>query len=276
MTDPVEPVEQTPPTEVAPAPPTPLDLSGLNPDNPFPQPNPFAAQAPAEVPAEPARKAESDDELPAGWRKHIEDLRKENAKLRTESKADATEAAQAAAKQATDEMAQKFGKLFGLVDETAELTPEQLLAQAQAQREQDATEAAAKIAAAEQRAEQEAAKARAKDIALTVHHNAGEDVDAWALLDSTSFKDHLAAIDPASTDFDAQVQTQMRAFLDANPGRYRKATGLVNSVPRSGGSFDAGNAAPPATGEPSVDQLLKQVQDARGPGNRASRGFRNE
>lgn len=186
------------------------------------------------------------------------------------------QSAQAAAKQATDELAAKFGKMFGLVDDKTEQTPEELLAQAQAKAAEAQAEAAAKIAAAEQRAADLEATARAKDVALTVHRRAGDGIDTDALLDSSSFGKRMAALDPSAADFQSQVDTEIAAFLEANPGRYRKATGLAQTVPRSGGSFDAGNAAPPAGGEPTVDALLKQVQAARGPGNRASRGFRNE
>lgn len=185
------------------------------------------------------------------------------------------QAAAAATKQATDELAQKFGKMFGLVDDTTEQTPEQLLAQAQAKAAEAEAQAAAKIAAAEARAVEHETKARAKDVALTVHQHAGDDVDAKGLLDSVEFNARIAKLDPATADFQSQMDTEIASFLEVNP-RFRKATGLVTTVPRSGGMFEAGNAAPPAGGEPSVDQLLKGVQSARGPGNRASRSFRNE
>ena len=270
MTDPVEPVEQTPETTPVAAP-TPLDLSGLNPDNPFPQQNPFAAQqAPAET--APAAPVETTSELPAGWRKHIEDLRRENAEARVKADAKAEKAAQEAAERTKAEILGIFKKAID-PDSEVELTPEELLAQAQAKTAQAEAEAAAKIAEAEARANEQAAKARAMDVALAVHRRAGDDVDSDALLDSSSFAARMAALDPSAADFASQVDTQIAEFLDANPGRYRKATGLVNSVPRSGGSFEAGNAQQP-TGEPTVEALLKQVQDGRGPG-RAARGFRN-
>ncbi|MFJ4653864.1 hypothetical protein ACIP5Y_21565 [Nocardia sp. NPDC088792] len=185
------------------------------------------------------------------------------------------EAAQAAAKQATDEIAQKFGKMFGLVDDKTEQTPEQLLAQAQAKAAETEAQAAAKIADAEQRAAENEAKARAKDVALTVHQHAGDDVDVRGLLDSVEFNGRIAKLDPTAADFASQMDAEIGSFLQANP-RFRKTAGLATTIPRSGGSFDAGNAAPPSAGEPSVDQLLKQVQAQRGPGNRASRSFRNE
>lgn len=190
------------------------------------------------------------------------------------------QAAQEATKRATDDLAQKFGKMFGLVDDTVEHTPEQLIAQAEAKRAETEAKAAAEVAEAQAEAAAKIAAAestvRAQGVALAVHQHAGDDVDAKGLLDSVDFNQRIAKLDPSSEDFQSQMDTEMSSFLEANPGRFRKATGLVTTVPRSGGMFEAGNAAPPPGGEPSVEQLLKQVQESRSPGNRASRTFRNE
>ncbi|WP_405137526.1 hypothetical protein [Nocardia sp. NBC_01388] len=261
MTNPVEP----PPVAADPAPaaPTP-ELSSIAAPPLFP-PEPVVAPA--------APVADVADEAPPAWRKHIEELRKENAAARVSSDAKAEQAAQVAADKAKAEILGIFKKAIDPDSDVANLTPEQLVEQAQAKTAQAEADAEAKIAAAEARATAHEAKARATDVALAVHRRAGDGVDSDALLDSSSFATRMGALDPTAPDFTSQVDTEIASFLDANPGRYRKATGLVNTVPRSGGSFEAGNAQQPA-GEPTVESLLKQVQDGRGPG-RASRGFRN-
>lgn len=130
---------------------------------------PAAVVTPAEAPAAPAAKDPWDD--PAAARAEIEKLRKENASTRVNAK-------QTAAEEAKNQYAQEIGKLLGLVKDDAPATPENLT--------QQLTDA------------QTTAAQTAREFAIYKAANAAK-ADPQALLDSVTFRNTVAAIDPTDT-----------------------------------------------------------------------------
>lgn len=125
-------------------------------------------------------------------------LRAEIARLRRENGAARTNAKTQAADEARAEFAQQIGKILGLVDDDAPTDPSALTEQL------TATQAAARQA----------------QIELAVYRAAGTDADPAALLDSRSFLEKVANVDPADSDALSQVIAEAVA---ANP-RLGKAT----------------------------------------------------
>lgn len=123
-------------------------------------------------------------EDPESAKAEIERLRKENGAARTNAKAQAAE-------EARNELAQTIGKALGLVEgepvDPAKLT-EQLTA--------------------------EQSNARQARLELAVFRNAGDDADASALLDSRTFLEKVAAIDPNDSQ---AIKAAITEAVEANP-----------------------------------------------------------
>ncbi|SLG40292.1 Uncharacterised protein [Mycobacteroides abscessus subsp. abscessus] len=177
---------------------------------------------------------------------------------REEAKA-AKEAAEAAvaeaAKQAAAEreqigraLAEAFG--FAPKDETPP-DPVEVANAARAQAE-EAKAAAEKAAAGE----------RAARVQLAVLRNAGEDVNADALLDSRAFLADIDGLDLSAKDFKDQLKAAITRAVDANPARFRKD---MKPAGRSGADLSAGAAETPrASGVPSVKDLIAARRKQRG------------
>lgn len=189
------------------------------PSPPVPTPPAGAQAAPAtETPAEPAGEAESIDGLPEWAQREIKKVRRENQTLR--SKTDQEK--QAAADAAKTELAQTIGKALGLVEDDTPTDPQELIAAAQ-QREQAAT-----------------AAARAAQVTLAVYSAAPSKTTADLLLDSRTFEQQLADLDPTASDFQAQVAEKVKDAIAANPARY--ATEAPAAPASTGGAPHTGGA----------------------------------
>lgn len=183
------------------------------------QPEPVAAE-PARV-ADPAPVANPWED-PDAAKAEIERLRKENAKDRTTSKAQAAD-------EARTELAQTIGKALGLVKDEpidpAKLTESLTQAQTDAKQAQ---------------------------VALAVYQNSGTVGDPVALLDSTTFLKSVAAIDPADT---AAVQVAIAAAVAANP-----RLGAASTDPRPPAPNPAQGSS--ATGAPGLDAQIDEATKA--------------
>lgn len=143
---------------------------------------------PASTPTEPPKSDPWDD--PTAAKAEIERLRRENAKDRTNAKAQAAE-------DARKDLAQTIGKALGIVEDGAETDP-------------------AKLTESLTASQAEAKQARVELAVFRNAHPAGSDPigDPIALLDSKSFLKSLAAIDPADS---AAVTEAIKAAVEANP-----------------------------------------------------------
>lgn len=149
-----------------------------------PAPTPTPPATPAVTPAEPPKSNPWED--PATAQAEIERLRKENAKDRTNAKAQAAE-------DARKELANTIGKALGIVEDGAETDPAKLTENLTA-------------------AQREAQQAR---VELAVFRNAATaGGDPAALLDSAKFLKDIAAVDPSDT---AAVEAAIKAAVEANP-----------------------------------------------------------
>ncbi|MEU4178195.1 hypothetical protein [Streptomyces sp. NPDC026589] len=131
--------------------------------------------------------------LPAWAQKAISDARAEAGKSRTVAKANAANAAEQA-------LAQKIGQALGLVKDDQQATPEQLTQQ---------------LAESQKSARETAVHLAAYKAAQT------EQARADRLLNSRSFTDKLAQLDPAAADFGEQLKTAIKAEVDTDPDLYK-------------------------------------------------------
>lgn len=190
-----------------------------------PQEPPAAAATPTEPPAptEPAKTANAWDD-PEAAKAEIERLRRENAKDRTEAKANAADAAR-------KELAQTIGKALGLVADDTPVDPAALTEQL------TTTQAEAKQARVE----------------LAVFRNAAAaGGDPAALLDSSSFLKSLDSIDPADADAITQAITKA---VEANP-----RLGAAPGDPRPPAPNPAQGAS--AAGAPGIDEQIAEATKA--------------
>lgn len=204
----------TTPTEPTPATPTPQEPS-------------TAVTTPEPKPAvvEPANENPWDN--PDAAKAEIERLRRENAKNRTNAKAQAAE-------EARKDLAQTIGKALGIVEDGAETDP-------------------AKLTESLTASQAEAKKAR---VELAIFRNAAAaGGDPAALLDSSSFLTSLAAIDP--TDATA-VAEAIKTAVEANP-----RLGAAPGEPRPPAPNPAQGAS--ASGAPigSLDAQIAEAEKAR-------------
>lgn len=131
--------------------------------------------------------------LPAWAQKAISDARAEAGKSRTVAKANAAQAAEQA-------LAQKIGQALGLVKDDQQATPEQLTQQ---------------LAESQKSARETAVHLAAYKAAQT------EQARADRLLNSRSFTDKLAQLDPAAADFGEQLKAAIKAEVATDPDLYK-------------------------------------------------------
>lgn len=150
--------------------------------------------------------------LPAWAQKAIADARAEAGKSRTVAKANAAQAAEQA-------LAQKIGQALGLVQGDQQATPEQLTQQ---------------LATSQKQARETAVHLAAYKAAQV------ENARADRLLNSRSFTDRLAGLDPAAADFGEQVKAAIKAEVDTDPDLYKaRPAGAV----KGGADFSGGGPA---------------------------------
>lgn len=196
---------------------------------------PAPAVTPAEAAPAPAAKDPWDD--PAAARAEIEKLRRENGSERVNAKKTAAEEARAA-------LTQEFGKILGLVKDDAPVTPENLTAQlteAQATAAQTAREFAIYKAAT-------AAKA-----------------DPQALLDSVTFRNTVAQIDPTDT---AALAAAISEATTSNPRFKVTQAAPVGGADLTGGSgpartYTRDQLADPAFYQANRSDILAAQQQGR-------------
>lgn len=207
---------------VTPAEPTPTP-SEPSAAAPAPTPNPPATPAATEpTPSDPPKSPWDD---PAAAQAEIERLRKENAKDRTNAKAQAAE-------DARKELANTIGKALGIVEDGAETDP-------------------AKLTESLTTAQREAQQAR---VELAVFRNAATaGGDPAALLDSSSFLASLASVDPSDS---AAVTAAIESAISTNP-----RLGAAPAEPRppapnpAQGSSSSGPSGTPQLTEADVKRL---------------------
>jgi hypothetical protein len=166
--------------------PTPAPVVDPQPTGTTPQEPSTAVTTPDPAPT-PTEPPKSDPWAnPDTAKAEIERLRRENAKDRTNAKAQAAE-------EARKDLAQTIGKALGIVEDGAEADP-------------------AKLTESLTASQAEAKQAR---VELAIFRNAtAAGGDPAALLDSSSFLKSLAAIDPADS---AAVTEAIKAAVEANP-----------------------------------------------------------
>ena len=220
-------------TEVV-APPEPVTPPAVDP--------PAAVTPPAEPAAPPAPAAAEDVASLPDWAQKL------LGKTRTEAATNRTKAS--TANDALTATRDAIAKALGL-------TPE------------DDPVAAAKTAAEER----EAAKAVAKNLAvenavLRMAHKHGANPES--LTDSRSFMRQLEAIDPGADDFATQLDTAIKAAVEANPS-LKAQGGPVVAPARSGGPVGGGAAIP---GQVTEDELKTmspaQIEQAQKDGRLAA------
>ncbi|WP_306358686.1 MULTISPECIES: hypothetical protein [unclassified Nocardia] len=234
----------TAPTPDAPATTTAPDAPAGAPETPA-APTPPAAPAAAPAAPETAASSESGEQMfPASY---VKDLREENARHRTElkaqvaqSEANAKKAAEEAMAKVREEITQSFAKALNLVPEEVPESPEQLLDAATAQAREAQTLAQANAAAAR--------AARVELDAYRVADKAGADPDA--VLDSRTFLEAIDGLDPADGEYAAKLAAAVTKAVDANP-RLKRPAPAPAAPDRSGGDLSAG----PATNAPIGDHV---------------------
>ncbi|MFE5852010.1 hypothetical protein ACFQ61_02120 [Streptomyces sp. NPDC056500] len=167
--------------------------------------------------------------LPAWAQKALSDARAEAGKTRVTAK-------QKAADDAKQQYAQEIGKILGLVKDDSAADPTQLTAQltaAQAQARQNAVELAAFKAAG------------------------AENARADRLLNSRSFLERLADLDPSAADFGAQMTAAIKAEIATDPDLYKAGPTKPHSAAKGGADF---SSAP--TGERKAATLNDAVSAA--------------
>ncbi|MFE9286707.1 hypothetical protein [Streptomyces olivaceus] len=217
---PADPSNQpaTPPVpEGAPAPTPPAPAAPATPPDPAPSAEPTVE------PKAKAPKFEGDFD-PARFEKLVENLRGDVEAEKQKR--------QAAEKKATDDQADFMKKLAGIfgvtTDEAKPPTPEELAQQLE--EEQTRTKASDD-------------RARQTQVELAVYKTAGKHGgDPDALLDSRSFANAIAKLDPTAADFDAKVGEAVKAAVDGNAKLAAKAPEPKKPETPAGGA-DMGGAA---------------------------------
>jgi len=116
---------------------------------------------------------------------------------------------------------------------------------------QDPAQLAAAVAERDQQLAQVAAELRTAQVELAAHRAAGEHgARADRLLNSRSFLDSVAGLDPAGAKFEQQLGDAIRAAVEADPDLYRAAS--VGPA-KGGAEFN---------GPPSADKRPKTLHDA--------------
>lgn len=167
----------------------------------------------------------------------IRDLRRENGNHRTAKKS-AEESAAGAGDEARNELIQDIGKALGLVDTSdgGDKTPsaEELTSQISSEREAH----------------------QATKVELAVYRSASKhEADPDALLDSRSFLEEAAKLDPSSDEFSDKIAEHIKSAVNKNP-----KLKLAGQAPgRSGGQVNGGGSV----SEGTSDELAARIRKAR-------------
>ncbi|MGW0581355.1 hypothetical protein ACWD25_36650 [Streptomyces sp. NPDC002920] len=209
MTTPAQPASPT--TDPGNQPATPPAPEGTAPTPPEPAapaqpatPEPATAPKPADEPKGKTPKFEGDFD-PAKFERLVENLRGDVEAEKQKR--------QAAEQKAVDDQAafmKKVATAFGLeTDEAKPPTPEELAKQ---------------LAEEQNRTKASDDRARQTQVELAVYKTAGtHGGDPDALLDSRSFANAIAKLDPSAADFDEQVGKAVKAAVDGNAKLAAKA-----------------------------------------------------
>lgn len=198
-----------------------------------PTPTPPADPAPSEPKSNPW-----DD--PTAAQAEIERLRRENAKDRTNAKAQAAE-------DARRDLANTIGKALGIVEDGAETDP-------------------AKLTESLTASQAEAKRAR---VELAVFRNAAAaGADPAALLDSASFLEKVAALDPSDA---SALSEAIKAAVEANPRLGAAPAGPTPPAPNPAqGAGASGPATPTQLGSADLERMSpEQIVEARKSGQLA-------
>ncbi|MGY5129219.1 hypothetical protein [Streptomyces nigrescens] len=116
---------------------------------------------------------------------------------------------------------------------------------------QDPAQLAAQVADRDKQLADLGVQLRTAQVELAAHRAAGEHgARADRLLNSRSFLDSVAALDPSGPKFEQQLGAAIKGAVDADPDLYRAAPA---GPPRGGAEFN---------GPPSGDQRPKSLHDA--------------
>ncbi|TFI30157.1 hypothetical protein [Streptomyces sp. 4R-3d] len=232
VTPPDPPAAPTPPEPAAPA----------TPSDPVTEPKPTEPKAKAP-------KFEGDFD-PERAMKAIENLRTE---VDDQKKKRADDRQKAADEQA--DFMKKLAGLFGVqTDEEKPLTPEQLAQQLEESRGET---------------KESRAQARQTQVELAVYKTAGKHGgDPDALLDSRSFANAIAKLDPAADGFDTEVGKAVKAAVDGNPKLAAKAPKQEPEPTPAGGAPMDGAGGKRQLGAADVkrmspEEITKAVEDGR-------------
>lgn len=210
----------TAPESIAPSEPT-----GTEPSTAVTTPDPTPA-----APADPAPQDNNVWDNPETAKAEIERLRRENAKDRTNAKAQAAD-------EARNELAQTIGKALGIVADNTPVDPTALTEQLTTSQ----------------------ADAKQARVELAVFRNAAAaGGDPAALLDSTSFLRSLADIDPADS---AAVQAAIVSAVEAN-SRLGAATEPRTPAPNPAQGASANGAGPAQLTEADVKRMAAEGDHA--------------
>lgn len=234
-TPPTPPAAPTAPAQPEPAAPTTVEPSEPN------QPEPKAK----------APKFEGDFD-PARFEKLVENLRGDVAAEKAKR-----EALEQKAKDDQDTLMKRVATAFGLeTDEAKPPTPEELAQQ---------------LDEARGETKESRAQARQTQVELAVYKTAGtHGGDPDALLDSRSFANAIAKLDPADTGFDEAVGKAVKAAVDSNKKLAAKAPEPKEPepTPAGGAPMDGAGNGKRQLGEAdrkrmTPDQIAKAVKDGR-------------
>lgn len=188
-------------------------------------PAPDASKPPAPEPSEQQGQQGLENATPEQLRQVITDLRAENARDRTTARDNA-------AQQARDEVVQSIGKALGIIEDGGDTPDADKLTQQLTEQTQTAKQAQLELAVY---------KAAA---------NPDLGVDAAALLDSRSFLEKIAEIDPSKTD---DLVAAIKDAVKTNPRLHTtgQAPGKRSSAP-----FNQGNQIPVAETPEELAKLI--------------------
>lgn len=206
--------------------------SGGTPPGAPPAGNP--ATPPGTPPAQPPAAPPADPWANFSWDGKVESLPEPVAKVIREARAEAgkerTTAKENAAKEAREALLQEFGKQLGFIKDDEKPDPAALTA---AIGEKDT-----RIGSLE-------GTVRSLTVELAAYKAAPKhEANAAALLDSRSFMESVAGLDPTASDFGEKLDAEIKKAVEAN-----NQLRMVPGVPRRGGGDFPGG--PGTTGRPT-------------------------
>lgn len=207
------------------------------------------AASAAAAATEAAATAESVDQLPEWAQREIRKARDEAAANRVKGNEKAKTAAEEAAAKAREELLRTVGKSLGLPGfEDEQVDPNKLVEQLTAERDQASEKAAA-----------DAKALRDYQVRDAVREAATGKANFTALYDSHSFLTTINDLDPAASDFPAQVAAAIDAALEANP--LLKA--VAPAATQSSGSEHTGDSQSAETAPSGIEGFRKKYRENR-------------